>query len=404
MNVRWQRYVITVVIVFIAGIPCGCWNLREPENLAHVLAVAFDLDEETGFFRVYAQVANTVATGGGTTSEGGAGGMGTQGKKPYWVVSARGVTPFQAVRNLAPLVSRELFWAHTEVLLISERLARMGILPVFDLFERDRQVREIIQPVVVQGDIKTLMETDFPLEQTGAKGLSRGITVSTFQSAVFPVKSLIEPLATLSEPGWEMLIGRIEVLAKDNSESGISKPPVKISGAAVFHEDRMVDWLSERETTGWLWISGRVLRTTLVLLAPDSREKFVTVEVTASSGKIEPVIEGEDVRIKVTVKAEGRIENETGPLNLALESEVVHSLNRRMAQVIRNDMEMAIAKAQSLQADIFGFGHSIYRTHYRDWVNLEDRWPEIFSRVPVELDVRTSIRRTGLTGKSVTIR
>lgn len=403
MNVSWRRSAITVFLLFISVTICGCWNLREPENLAHVLAVAFDLDEETGLFKVYAQVANTVITAGGE-SEGGTSGIGTQGKKSYWVVSARGTTPFQAVRNLAPLMSRELFWAHTQVLIISERLARRGILPLFDFFERDRQAREIIQPIVSQGDVKTLIETDFPLEQTGARGLARGIKVSMFQGAVFPVKSIIEILSILSEPGWEMLIGRVEILAKDDSESGISKPPVKISGAAMFREDRMVDWLSKRETTGWLWITGQVQRATLVLLAPDSREKLVTVEVTASSGKIEPVVEGEDVRIRVTVKAEGRIENETGPLNLALESGLIHSLNRRMAQVIRNDMEMAIAKAQSLQADIFGFGYSIYRTRYRDWVKLEDRWPEMFSKIPVELDVRTNIRRTGLTGKSVTIR
>jgi len=108
--------------------------------------------------------------------------------------------------------------------------------------------------------------------------------------------------------------------------------------------------------------------------------------------------------MKVTVKAEDRIQDETAPEDLTVESELVRSLNRRLAQVIRNDMEMAIAKAQELRADIFGFGYSIYRTRYRDWTRLEDRWDEIFPKVPVELDVEASIRRTGLITKSVTVR
>lgn len=48
----------------LAVVAGGCWNVREPENLVHVLGVAFDLDEETGLFKVYAQVANPIGMAG----------------------------------------------------------------------------------------------------------------------------------------------------------------------------------------------------------------------------------------------------------------------------------------------------------------------------------------------------
>lgn len=391
----------------------GCWNVREPENLVHVLGVAFDLDEETGLFKVYAQVANPIGMAGGGAAPGGGGDGGAQMKKPFWVVSARGDTPFGAMRNLAPLTTRELFWAHTTVLVISEKLARRGILPIIDLFERERQLRMIVRPVVAEGDVGKLMEAEFPLESIGAQGMARGVSVIKFQRSIFPVQFLTEVVATLSEPGREVLIGRIEVLAEEDPKPGAPsqpgppkppKPPAKISGAAVFRKDRMVGWLTEREVRGWHWVAGRAFRETLILSAPDDKGKLLTVEVTASSSKMEPVVEGSNVRMKVTVKAEDRIQDETAPEDLTVESELVRSLNRRLAQVIRNDMEMAIAKAQEFRADIFGFGYSIYRTRYRDWTRLKDRWDEIFPKVPVELDVEASIRRTGLITKSVTVR
>lgn len=413
----WRQIAAVALLLCLTASVGGCWNLREPEDLVHVLGLALDLDEESGLFKVYAQVANPAGMGGAATPSGDAGGTGGGGgKKPFWTVSAYGHTPFEAVRNLVPHTSRELFWSHTSVLVISEKLARRGILPIIDFFERERQTRMIVRPVVAEGDVGRLMEADFPLEQTGARALSRGIMVSMFQSSIFPAKLLTEVVDTLSEPGVEVLIGRVKVLAEERTKSaapsqagaprqpGALEPPAELSGAAAFHKDRMVGWFSEREVRGWHWITGRAFRATLVLSAPDDEEKLLTVEVTSSSAKIEPGVEGNDARMKVTVKAEGRVQDETGPEDLTTESELTRSLNRRMAQVIRSDMEMAIAKAKELRSDVFGFGYSIYRTRYKDWKRLEEHWDEIFPTMPVELHVEARIRRTGLITKSATVR
>lgn len=377
----------------------GCWNLREPEDMAHVLAVAFDLDEKRDLFKVYAQVANPPALAGEGVSESG-GARSASGGKPFWTVSARGHTPLEAMRNLVPLSTKELFWSHASLLVISEKLARKGVLPIMDTFERDRQLRMIARPVVCEGDVGSLMEAEFPLEKAGAEGLLHGVTAVARQRSVFPTMFLSEAVATLSEPGIEMVIGRVEVLSGESkttsSRSGVPKPPVKFSGAAVFRKDRMVGWLNEREARGWHWLMGRVSGSNLILTVPGAKGSPLTVEVSAASVKVEPLVKGDNVRMKVTLKTEGRIQEVAAPEDLAIEGETIESLKRRLAQVIRNDMEAAISKAQALRSDIFGFGWSIYRTRYNDWKKLEKRWEEIFTVIPVELNVKAEIRRSGL--------
>ena len=75
-----------------------------------------------------------------------------------------------------------------------------------------------------------------------------------------------------------------------------------------------------------------------------------------------------------------------------------------MAAVIRNDIEMALSRAQALNADVFGLGWLLYRTRYKDWLRVQDRWNEVFPQVSLKLDIRADIRRVGQISRTGTIR
>ncbi|MFO8059419.1 MAG: hypothetical protein R6U70_02005, partial [Bacillota bacterium] len=144
------RILLAALIISGAFLGSSCWDRRDPEHLAYVIGTGFDVEED-GRFHVIAQLANPLVLGGELGATGGE-------DKAFWVVSASGYTPLDAMRNLAEGTSRELFWAHNRVVMFSEELARRGIAPVLDLFERQRQLRTIAHPAVVSGDLRTLME------------------------------------------------------------------------------------------------------------------------------------------------------------------------------------------------------------------------------------------------------
>jgi len=75
-----------------------------------------------------------------------------------------------------------------------------------------------------------------------------------------------------------------------------------------------------------------------------------------------------------------------------------------MAEVIRNDIKMALNGAQFLKTDVFGFGFAFYREKYDLWKEMEDNWDEIFASLPVEIEVEAKIRKIGLVNKGPDIR
>ena len=132
------------VIMLISLFQAGCWDRLEPDVLGIVTVVAFDLDAETGLFTVYAQVANPL--GGGTQQDGDGGGG--QGKSSIWVVEATG-TLCSGNKNMGDQ-TRRLQWANVEAVLFRSGWP-VRIRPVLDILHRERQIRLISRPFVVQG-------------------------------------------------------------------------------------------------------------------------------------------------------------------------------------------------------------------------------------------------------------
>ena len=395
---RLERLALLLVIAVLAGsLSAGCWNRREPELLGVVLAVAFDYDPESGLYQVFAQLANPIAMGGGTS---GSSGGGSGGKKAFWTAGAEGHTPFEAIRNLVEISSRDLFWAHCRVVLFSEDLARRGIKDIMDLFERERQFRLIVKPAVVEGDLRKIIEADFPLEETGARGLDRFIVTTRFEKSIFPEKNLNELISNLSQPGQEMIIGRLEALEtgkKSSEESGGSTPPARIGGSALFRGDRMVGWATNKQTQGWSYATGRAFRSNFVIESPVKEGSYVSIEALGHSAQMSLRGDEENWRIELKVKLHGRIQEFGGPGNLDTESELTRSLERRAAGAVRNRIEAMLSRSQELKADVFGFGNLIYRKNPRLWQKIGPRWDEeIYPQLKIDLVVEFRILHAGL--------
>lgn len=68
---------------------------------------------------------------------------------------------------------------------------------------------------------------------------------------------------------------------------------------------------------------------------------------------------------------------------------------------------MAILKCQKdLESDIFGFGATFHRQQAKYWKEnkLEKNWLGVFPDVPVKVEVKANIRRSGLISDSIQIK
>lgn len=133
---------ITATFAF-ALVLTGCWNSRELNKLAIVTAMAIDKAASSNDYELTFQV---VMPGELTNS-----GKGGNGSAPFSVYGVKSKTLFEGIRKASKQIPRQLFFSHIQVVILGERLAREGIMEIFDFFERSHEVRLTSMLLVARG-------------------------------------------------------------------------------------------------------------------------------------------------------------------------------------------------------------------------------------------------------------
>lgn len=398
---------MTLVLSLVTFLLTGCWDGREPQELMHAVLLAFDIDDQ-GNYEAIIQFPGPGTAAGGGGEGGGAGGGGR--RTPFTTNSAKGPTPFAAIRNLSSTTSRLISLSHLRMLLISERLARHGIGAIVDLLEKDRELRLSLHAAVVEGDLKRLFTAPFPLESTPAMGLERLVRLMKYERSITPDAPFLEKLGELARPGEEMLLSRIQALPagspateeaapSEGSQAGSQRPTALAAGGAVFQGEKMVGWFDTDATRGYMLIRGKARRDSVVVKSPDG-EGYIAIDVFKSKATLEPVVEDGKVSMQVKIMVHGRIQDQTslgGNLSgLDLQNpQVLALLKNNLAEAISNYAELSLARARELRVDVFGFGNAVYRKYPYQWEKIGQYWPEIFPNVPVDITVKAVINRPG---------
>jgi len=426
-NILISLLLLAILLPLAAFVP-GCWDKDEPDEVAMVIMAAFDIDEESGLKRIAVQIANPLGAAGQEEGNG----EGPE-KGPTWALDATGHSAYEAIQNLELVSTRALDWSHLEVLVISEAMAERGIRPILDYFDRERQSRMISRPLLIKGEVMELMEMEFPLEAIGGEGLSKHMLhVQEERSVDSGLDSIRIMFQQLSRPGQELVLPLGEIVnenkrgeetepdsaekedngeegetnsGKNNPENNSQEPEiVQLAGSAVFRGNSLAGFLDDRQSAGYLWITGELDRATLRVSCPGCEEASVTLEVFQSEKNLEPEIRNGTPVFHLQVGAESRIQDLACP-ELPPEEELIETINRRQAALIRNEIEGALDKARELEADVFGLGHLIYRKKPTIWDELEEDWPEIFTEeAKMEIEVETVIMRHGQVTEPITIR
>ncbi|MBP1154578.1 MULTISPECIES: hypothetical protein [unclassified Paenibacillus] len=80
-------------------------------------------------------------------------------------MSSTGLTVVDAFNNMQKRLNQQLFYGHTRIIAIGEEIAKEGVKDVTDAFRRDPQLRRLLWPVVVKGEVAGLLRASPELEQ-----------------------------------------------------------------------------------------------------------------------------------------------------------------------------------------------------------------------------------------------
>ena len=169
---------------------------------------------------------------------------------------------------------------------------------------------------------------------------------------------------------------------------------VKTEGSAVFKDGKLVGWLDQYQTRGYLFATDKVKSTIVNIPVADGK---MSIEVSNSSGKLDVEFKnGEPAKLSIQVSLEGSIGEYTGKETLDSPGDI-YKLEKILSQEVKKEIVMALNKAQKdYSSDIFGFGTVVHKYHPHYWEKVMDEWNDVFSRLPAEIKVDAKIRRAGL--------
>ncbi|MEL7568447.1 MAG: Ger(x)C family spore germination protein [Dehalobacterium sp.] len=395
MRKRFTLCILTFFFFLLTITSTGCWNWRELNTLGIVTASGFDRTPD-GKISITIQIVKPGEINSSKEGKGGSTG------NPVLVLTSTGDTVFDAVRNATMKVDRKLFWPHTKVFVIGEKLAREGLAPILDWIDRDAEPRRLTKLLITRGQAKDIMEVESELEKLPAFFLENLVRVSNSTSTAVDVR-IHDFLKMMTSEGRDPFASNIELKGgaeigqTGNEEDSGGKKQAMLTGAAVFRKDRLVGWLDGYETRGLLWVLGKVESGIIIVPSPLTEEEKVSLEIIRVSSKIKAKIAENGLpTITVEIQEEGNLGEQMSLVDLT-KPENWASLEKSQAAAIEKEVKIALRTAQSkLGVDIFGFGETVHRAYPKVWQELKDRWRQVYPTVEVEVKVSAKLRRTGV--------
>ncbi|KJR44526.1 Spore germination protein GerKC [Desulfosporosinus sp. I2] len=376
--------VFLLLILSVILLTTGCWNRKELDRLAIVAAVGIDKGEDQKI-TLTVQVIKPEALKR-PSSEGGSG-----KEKGVWIIKSSGNTIFDAVRNFVEKSGRKLFLPHTMVIVIGEKMAKDGVIPVIDWFLRDHEMRLQTWVLVAQGEASEVIKGDSGLEKIPASHLERmiedyGALSKSVSSNLMEVTNMIT--CQSSHP----VIGRIS----KNKSGQDDEEELILKGAGVFRKDRLIGWLNPFETRGYLWIKGKVKSGVITIPCPEHPDQLISLEIIKSKTKVKPRLEMGMLKYTIEVDVNSNLGEQMCTEDLA-NPEMIAVLEDEQRQAVEKEIVALIRKAQEeYKLDILGLGEATMREFPKEWNKVKEQWAEEFPQAEVEVKVNSRLSLTGM--------
>lgn len=367
--------------------------MREINELGLVTAVAIDKGDGQNKYSVTVQIANP-DTDGSSEDKGTV-------KKTVWVGTAEGDSLFDATRKLVGISSRRIMWAHNNVVIIGEPLAKEGIIPVIDYFTHNPELRMSAAVVVAKGTAKDYISAKAGMDTPS--GISymalesyRALQAESVESHMLQVSSDLNneyanPLISV------ISLKKAIMQSEDGNNMEKNSETIEMNGAAVFKKDKMIGWLSPEETLGVSWILNETQDTVVTVIDNDYGNKGVSIETKSVKAKIKTVVVDGMPRVSVYITGKGNIVEEDGSTNKTMDEVKKHAdalVDRKIEDEIKQSLEIVQKK---YMVDVLGFAAFVHTQNDREWHNgLKDRWQEIFPQIPVTVSVDINIKSSSL--------
>lgn len=397
MKKKWS---ICIYIISISLLLSGCWSHRELTDIGFVVGIGIDKGRHQRFKLSY-QIINPKNVTGSQQQSGLTGPATT-------IYQSEGDNILEANRAATKQVSRQLYFAHTSLVVVSEEITKDGIRDILDALTRSQEFRPNAEIVIAKdSSAEELLNVLTPIDQINANKINKTLKFTqqmwgeNIESKVFDVAS------SVISKGKQPLISGFKIEGekdKSGSEENITSQKalsrIHADSIAVFKDDKQVAWADGSIARGINWGLGKI-KSTIINVNWNNKPDAIGITVLRSQSKIISDVKNNKPQITVHIKLEGNIGESTTKINLTDQEEIIKVQNE-LSKKVKREVENAIKYGQKYKADIFEFGENLSKSNPRYWKKVDNKWTdEVFPTLDVDVKVDAFIRLTGLKTKSL---
>lgn len=384
-----MKKIILLIPLLLSLFVTGCYDYEEINTRAMVIGVAFDKEGDEYVVSVQVLYIDPQAEARET------------GTTQPTVYTGRGKSIDGALSQISLISPKYLAFTHVQLIVIQEKIAKDGIMEVFDFFMRHYESRQQFFVLISREEtakdilmIYTVLEsfsTFNIIKSIDIKhinhGLSNAITYDNLLSTI--IKDGIHPLV----PGIEIIGDKEKGKKREVTEEMEPSAQLKLSTLSVFKNDKLIGWLNKEETWGYNFAMGNIKERILEYPCDDRNYSASLITKVKPSKKVE--IYGDKITANITVNISGRISEVNCDFYLD-KPESIDLLSDKASKEVERLINTTINKSKKLNTDIFGVERMIYQTNYKYWKKIKDKWDEIYPKVEFKVKVNTRLLRQGL--------
>lgn len=381
-----KKILITLSFIFIC---CGCYNYKELNDLA--ITSAIGIDKSDNGYKVTAQVVNTQKEGTDNNSS----------SDPKIIIYEHtSKTVQEAVRYMVLESPKRLYPNHMQVIIISEDVAKDGILGSLDLFFRDSELQKNFY-VLISKDVSAnqILKTLTPADSIVSSNIKKSLESDSSYLGITELVTYDELINTYLNPNKEISLPSITLKGKmkgsdkiDNIEQSDSSTKVVLSQMAIFKDDKMIGYLDDKQSIALSFIKGKINNT---IIKYKCNGGYVVVETTNSKSSINVDNKG-NFRIKIS--GDAAINEVSCDINLENDNSI-SKINKQVNKEIKKNVNNTIKYVKNnYNSDIFNFLDILYKNQYSLYKKISNDWyKDKFKDSKIDIDVDIKVIEKGNT-------
>ena len=392
---KWVFILILIVgLLFLTG----CWGKREVEELAPLIGIGFDLGKKPGTILITQQFART--------KKGASSGAEVEAR----TFSVEASSAREAIEKIAAVTYRKPFMGSLRVVIIGEDVAKeLGFTNMLDFLQRFSEFRRSMYLILAKGKAQDILNLKLRSGLLPATAIKNNIE-SGDELSNFPTVRLGHYLTILSTKSTSPILPVIESVKSGEgieykAEEKNQPEEIRIQGAGVLHEDHLVDFLTDEETKGYMWLDNDVLQRLISTTELEETPKFgghvlnstTKYKLKTNNGKLEL-----QYQIKTSLAIDQILDLKkqlSGPEWV----ELLKGAEKSFAKVIEKECESSIKKQRELGCDFLGVGRHIEQKNSAYWQTIKEHWEEEVKDFPISLEVQVTIHHSGMSSSSAVI-